>query len=131
MVGNVDELITAVGATSTSRIIMEPGAYLLTAQLSIGKNIVLEAAQPGTVVLDGQGSMDKCTITDAMDKCTRILSIASAIVHLIGLHLTGGYANAVSLLPIECLPLKLAEHFLHRPDGEPGTDLLRLCAFSL
>ena len=100
----MDELITAVGATSTSRIIMEPGTYLLTAQLSIGKNIVLEAAQPGTVVLDGQGS-------------TRILSIASGIVHLIGLHLTGGYANAVSLLPIECLPLKLAEHFLHRPNG--------------
>ena len=107
MVGNVYELITAFGATSTSRIIMEPGTYLLTAQLSIGKNIVLEAAQPGTVVLDGQGS-------------TRILSIASGIVHLIGLHLTGGYTNspaAVSLLPIECLPLKLAEHFLHRPDG--------------
>ena len=88
----MDELITAVGATSTSRIIMEPGTYLLTAQLSIGKNIVLEAAQPGTVVLDGQGS-------------THILSIASGIVHLIGLHLTGGYANAVSLLPIECCQL--------------------------
>ena len=62
------------------RIVLEPGTYALDAELSISRDVVLEAARPGTVVLAGQGS-------------ARILSISAGMVDLIGLNITNGRAS--------------------------------------
>ena len=82
-VSDVPGLTTALADPSIGHISLSAGTYSLTSQLSIGRDVTLEAAQPGTVVLDGQGS-------------TQVLYISSGIVELIALSITRGVALSVS-----------------------------------
>ena len=87
VVGTVDELTTALGDASVGRIALSEGTYGLTAQLTIDRNVSLEAAVAGTVVLDGMGA-------------SRVLSTSGgAVVELAGLHITGGYSYTYVRLP--------------------------------
>jgi len=82
----------SVGLTSTlanpdvGHIVLAPGTYALSAELSITRSVTLEAAAAaGSVVLDAQAS-------SSSDR--RVLNInpgSSGVVQLIGLNITGGY----------------------------------------
>ncbi len=80
MVSNTVALTSALANTAIGRIVLAPGTYILNAELSITRSVVLEAAVAGSVVLDGQAS-------------TRVLNIdpgSLGVVQLIGLNITGG-----------------------------------------
>ena len=98
-VSDVAGFIAALANASIGHIYIGAGDYFLTSQLSISRDLILEAAQPGTVVLDGQGS-------------TRVLTISSGTVNLIGLNITGGYVNSED----NDYPVRNPES-VHRPDG--------------
>ena len=83
-VSDVAGLSAALADPSIGHIVLEAGTYPLTSQLEISRDLIVEAAQLGTVVLDGQDS-------------TRVLYISSGTVELIGLHITGGSINEVSM----------------------------------
>jgi hypothetical protein len=70
-------LEAALANSSVSRILVEAGYYLLSSQLTVSRNIIIEAGVHGAVVLDGQGS-------------TRLVQISAGVVELIGLNITGG-----------------------------------------
>jgi hypothetical protein len=80
-------LTSALANTAVSRIVLAPGTYYLSAQLSITRSVVLEAAVTGSVVLDAQGSFSGQRI---------VLNInpgLMGVVRLIGLNITGGYTS--------------------------------------
>jgi len=79
-VSDVAGLTTALADPSIGHISLSAGTYPLASQLSISRDVTLEAAQPGFVVLDGQDS-------------TRVVYIMSGTVKLIGLNITRGYTN--------------------------------------
>ena len=79
-VSSTTELEAAIVDSSLGRIVLLEGSYLLSSQLQINRDVIIEAEVPGTVVLDGQGS-------------TRVMQISSGTVELIGLNITGGYAS--------------------------------------
>ena len=78
--GDVHGLNAALADQSIGHIYLEGGTYSLTSQLSISRDLTLEAATPGTVFLDGQDS-------------TQILHISSGTVELNGLGITRGYSS--------------------------------------
>jgi hypothetical protein len=83
------ELLSALANTAVGRIVLAPGTYILSAQLSVNRSVVLEAAVAGSVVLDAQASSSSPR---------RVLNIdpgSSGIVQLIGLNITGGYMSNV------------------------------------
>jgi hypothetical protein len=49
-------LISALANTAIARIVLASGTYYLSAELSITRSVVLEAAVAGSVVLDAQAS---------------------------------------------------------------------------
>jgi hypothetical protein len=82
---------TSDGLTSAlaggGHIVLSPGTYNLSAQLSITRSVVLEAALAGSVVLHAQASSSSRR---------RVLFInpgSSGVVQLIGLHITGGHSD--------------------------------------
>ena len=79
-VNSTTELEAAIADSSLGRIVVLEGSYLLSSQLQINRDVIIEAEIPGTVVLDGQGS-------------TRVMQISSGTVELIGLNITGGLAS--------------------------------------
>jgi hypothetical protein len=90
-VSTVNELTTALSG-GWSRIVVAPGVYAFTAAmcsnngdsaLCISRSVTIEAAVPGTVVLEGLLRL-------------RVMHISSGTVELIGLDITGGYALNVS-----------------------------------
>jgi hypothetical protein len=87
-------LTSALANTAVSRIVLASGTYYLTAELSITRSVILEAAVAGSVILNAQarqaGSSTCCQ--------RRVLNInpgSSAVVQLIGLGITGGWVNNV------------------------------------
>jgi len=77
-------LLSALAYTAVGRIVLAPGTYFLSAELSITRSVVLEAAVAGSVVLDAQASF-------ASQR--RVLNInpgSLGVVQLIGLNITGG-----------------------------------------
>ena len=81
----VASLTSALANTAVARIVLAPGTYYLSAELSVTRSVVLEAAVAGSVVLNGQASSSNQR---------RVLSInpgSSGVVQLIGLNITGGY----------------------------------------
>ena len=83
---DVAGLSAALADPSIGHIVLEAGTYPLTSQLEISRDLIVEAAQLGTVVLDGQDS-------------TRVLYISSGTVELIGLNIARGYVSgSVSIL---------------------------------
>ena len=84
-VSTVAELTTALADAAVSRIVLAAGTYPLSAQLSVTRSVVLEAAVAGTVVLDAQAS-------EASKR--RVMNIdpgSAGLVELTGLSITGGY----------------------------------------
>jgi trimeric autotransporter adhesin len=83
-VSNTVNLISALANTAAGRIVLAPGTYILSAELSVTRSIVLEAAVAGSVVLNAQASSSSPR---------RVLYInpgQSGVVQLIGLAITGG-----------------------------------------
>ena len=88
-VSTSDDLTSALANTAVSRIVLASGTYYLTAELSITRSVVLEAAVAGSVILNAQASGSSTR---------RVLYInpgSSGVVQLIGLGITGGYNNNV------------------------------------
>ena len=82
--GSVDELTAALADPSVDRVVVAPGSYPLSSPLAISRSVELEAAVPGTAVLDGQDT-------------TRVLEITSSALNatLRGLNITRGWASQV------------------------------------
>jgi len=84
-VSNSAGLTSALANTAIARIVLASGTYYLSAELSITRSVVLEAAVAGSVILNAQASSSSPR---------RVLNInpgSSGVVQLIGLHITGGY----------------------------------------
>ena len=84
---NPADLISALANTAVSRIVLASGTYYLSAELSITRSVILEAAAGATVTLNAQAS----PLSQR-----RVLIIApgsSGVVQLIGLGITGGYID--------------------------------------
>jgi hypothetical protein len=84
-------LAGALANTALAHIVLAPGTYILSTELSITRSVVLEAAVAGSVVLDAQASSSRQR---------RVLYInpgSLGVVQLIGLNITGGYRWDVSL----------------------------------
>ena len=83
-VDSIDSLTSALVNTDIGRIVLAPGTYVLSAELSITRSVILEAALAGSVVLDAQASVRSPR---------RVLNInpgSSGIVQINGLNITGG-----------------------------------------
>jgi hypothetical protein len=92
-------LIDALANTAVSHIVLAPGTYYLSAELSITRSVILEAAESGTVVLNAQASYWSRR---------RVLLInpgSSGVVQLIRLNITGGYSGTVCALRSSKLPI--------------------------
>ena len=85
-VSTVADLVSKLADSSVSHIVVASGHYPLTSELSITRSVTVEAAVPGSVVLDAQASSSTTR---------RVLSIdaSSATVELVGLNVTGGYVT--------------------------------------
>ena len=90
-VSDVAALNAALADPSIGHVLLNPGTYPLTSQLEISRDLIVEAAQPGTVVLDGQDS-------------TRVLYISSGTVELIGLNIARGYVYGSVSVPYYSAP---------------------------
>ncbi len=87
MVSNTAGLTSALANTAVGRIVLAPGTYYLTAELSITRSVVLEAAAGATVTLNAQAGSSSPR---------RVLYInpgSLGVVQVIGLNITGGYIN--------------------------------------
>jgi len=85
-------LTSALANTAAGRIVLASGTYNLSAELSITRSVILEAAAGATVILNAQASSSSPR---------RVLYInpgPSGIVQLIGLNITGGYIDFVCAL---------------------------------
>ncbi len=81
MVSNIVALTSALADTAVGRIVLAPGTYFLSAELSITRSVILEAAAGATVTLNAQLR-------------GRVLNInpgSSGVVQLIGLGITQGF----------------------------------------
>jgi hypothetical protein len=85
----VGEFTAAIADSSTNKILLAAGTYELTSDMCTGSAIcidralTIEAQVPGSVVLDAKGGR-------------RVFEIQSGgTAELIGLNITGGYANSV------------------------------------
>ena len=88
-VSTVADLTSALANTAVGRIVLAPGTYNLSAELSITRSVVLEAAVAGSVVLDAQASSSSSR---------RVLHTnpgTTGVVELIGLNITRGYSSNV------------------------------------
>ena len=93
-VSTVASLTSALANTAVGRIILASGTYYLSAELSITRSVILEAAVAGSVVLDAQGSSSNLR---------RVLNVnpgSLGVVQLIGLNITRGYVCSCSKFPI-------------------------------
>eukprot|EP00900_Chrysochromulina_parva_P017437 jgi/Chrpa1/25695/Chrysochromulina_OHIO_Genome00026081-RA len=87
-VSNSAGLTSALANTAVGRIVLASGTYYLTAELSITRSVILEAAVGATVILNAQASSSSPR---------RVLHInlgSSGVVQLIGLRITGGYTTS-------------------------------------
>jgi hypothetical protein len=93
-------LLSALANTAVGRIVLAPGTYNLTAELSITRSVILEAAVAGSVILNARAS------SSSQRRVVNINPGSSGIVQLIGLNITGGYLSSVRAL------------ISRRPDGK-------------
>ena len=88
------DIQTALNNPSISQIVLQGGTYTVSSQLQITRSITIEAAQPGSVVLDAQASSGsqrrvlyiRFTPANALD-----------VVELTGINITGGFLTSVSV----------------------------------
>jgi len=91
-------LTSALANLAVSRIVLASGTYNLTAELSITRSVILEAAAGATVTLNAQASFSSRR---------RVVSINpgwSGVVQLIRLNITGGNTNAVVRAHVQNFP---------------------------
>jgi len=89
-------LASALANTATFHIVLDPGTYYLSAELSVRRSVVIEAAVAGSVVLDARASSSSRR---------RVLFIdpgSSGVVQLIGLNFTGGLYTVSVLQMSSC-----------------------------
>ena len=79
-VATTHELHAAVGDASIAHIVLMPGRY--GGGVRIHRNLILEAALPGTAILDGYNAF-------------RVLNVILGTVELRGIVVTGGYTPPV------------------------------------
>eukprot|EP00900_Chrysochromulina_parva_P006459 jgi/Chrpa1/15814/Chrysochromulina_OHIO_Genome00014665-RA len=85
LVSTVAGLTSALANTAIGHMVLAPGTYFLSGELSITRSVVLEAAVAGSVVLDAQASSSNPR---------HVLNInpgSLGVVQLIGLNITGGH----------------------------------------
>jgi hypothetical protein len=92
-------LIGALANTTVSHIVLAPGTYYLSAELSITRSVILEAAMSGTVVLNAQAS------SSSQRRVLLIDPGSSGVVQLIRLNITGGYIDSVCALRSSKVPI--------------------------
>jgi hypothetical protein len=80
-------IASALANTAVGRIVLLPGTYYLSAQLSITRSVILEAAVAGAVILNAQGN------SSSQRRVLNINPGSSGVVQVIGLNITGGYMN--------------------------------------
>ena len=78
-------LLSALANTGVGRIVLDPGTYFLSAELSVTRSVAIEAAVAGSVVLDAQAS------SSSLRRVLNINPGSSGVMQLIGLNITGGY----------------------------------------
>jgi hypothetical protein len=106
-------LIGALANTAVGHIVLAPGTYSLSAELSVTRSVILEAAVSGTVVLNAQAS------SSSQRRVLLINPGSSGVVQLIRLTITGGYTVSVCALRSSKLPIRA-------PMGKMLTRLPRL-----
>jgi hypothetical protein len=80
LVGTVTGLTSALANTAVGHIVIAPGTYFLSGELSVTRSVVIEAMVAASVVLNGGNAI-------------RVLNVnpgSSGVVQLIGLNITGG-----------------------------------------
>ncbi len=82
-------LLSALANTAVDRIVLAPGTYNLTAELSITRSLILEAAVAGSVILNAQAS------SSSQRRVLNINPGSSGVVQVIGLNITGGSSTEV------------------------------------
>jgi len=104
-VSTIASLTSALANTAVSHIVLASGTYYLSAELSITRSVILEAAAGAMVILNAQAS------SSSQRRVLYINPGSWGVVQLIGLGLTGGYQ-----LQNVCAtkPLKMS----HRPMGD-------------
>ena len=88
-VSTVVSLTSALANPDIGHIVMAPGTYVLSAELSITRSVIIEAAVAGSVVLDAQANEGRLR---------RVLNInpgSSGVVQINGLNITGGFTDEV------------------------------------
>jgi len=83
-------LTSALANTAVCCIVLASGTYYLSAELSITRSVILEAAVAGSVILNAHAS--------SASSRRRVLNInpgSTGAVQLIGLNITGGYLFSV------------------------------------
>ena len=88
-------LTSALANTAIAHIVLAPGTYYLSAELSITRSVILEAAVSGTVVLNALASSSRRLFINPG---------SSGVVQLIRLSITAGY-NSVCALRSSKLPI--------------------------
>jgi hypothetical protein len=85
-VSNTVALTSALADTAVGRIILAPGTYFLSGELSVTRSVIIEAEVARSVVLNGGNAF-------------RVLNVnpgSSGVVQLIGLNITGGQSLGAS-----------------------------------
>ena len=88
-VSTVTGLTSALANTAVGHIVLAPGTYYLSAELSVTRSVIIEAAVAGSVVLDAQANEGSLR---------RVLNInpgSSGVVQINGLNITGGFTDEV------------------------------------
>jgi hypothetical protein len=110
-------LTRALTNTAVGRIVLDPGTYILSAELSVTRSVVLQAVVAGSVVLNAQASSSSPR---------RVLNInpgSSGVVQLIRLAITGGFININVCAHVQKFP---------SPDGRlTGDSRFAFCFFCL
>ena len=88
-VNSVAGLTSALSDATVSHIMIASGHYGLSTELSVTRSVTIEAAVPGSVVLDAQAS------SSAQRRVMNINPGSSGVVNLVGLNITGGYLSSV------------------------------------
>ena len=82
-VHTVADLTSALADTAVGHMVLAPGTYFLSGELSVTRSVVIEAEVAGSVVLNGGNAF-------------RVLNVnpgSSGVVQLFGLNITGGQVN--------------------------------------
>ena len=110
IVSSTTALVAAINNNAVSKIVVQAGTYEFSSSmcsssaLCINRALTIEAAVPGSVVLDAKG-------TSATNR--RVFYIqSSGVATLIGLNITGGYASVPCPLRESPKPIPVTHHRL-------------------